>query len=251
MAQRNAAAPQPQEQTTPMSTSSLLPTAPTPRKTRLEDQNILLYGPPKIGKSSFAAQMEMPIFAATEDGLHDLEVYQVPIGDWSTFLKFCAEISQGNHPFKNIVIDTVDNLFKYCSQHMRQKLGIIHESDMEWGKGWSIVKDEFMRVITKLASLPYGLFLISHAELREIKTRTEKYDKWMPTMSKQAWEILYPFLDIILFADIEETEEGDRRVVRCRASKYWEAGCRAKAMPDSVQLDFQTFKQIYEEAVSK
>jgi len=229
----------------------LLPSAPTPRKTRLEDQNILLYGPPKIGKSSFAAQMDMPIFAATEDGLHGLEVYQVPIGDWPTFCQFCQEIATGDHPFKNVVIDTVDNLFKYCSQYMCAKLGIIHESEMEWGKGWAIVKNEFMRVITKLASLPYGLFMISHADLREIRTRTEKYDKWMPTMSKQAWEIVYPFLDIILFATLEETEEGEeQRVIHTRASKYWEAGCRFP-VPEVLPLDFQTFKKEYEEAVSK
>jgi len=227
----------------------LLPTAPTPRKTRLEDQNILLYGPPKIGKSSFAAQMDMPIFAATEDGLHGLEVYQVPIGDWPTFLQFCQEIAAGDHPFKNVVIDTVDNLFKYCSQYMCAKLGIIHESEMEWGKGWAIVKNEFMRVITKLASLPYGLFMISHAELREVRTRTEKYDKWMPTMSKQAWEIVYPFLDIILFAALEENEDGEeRRIVRTRASKYWEAGSRFP-LPEVLPLDFKTFKEAYEEAV--
>lgn len=228
--------------------SSFLPTAPTPKKVRLEDQNILLYGPPKIGKSSFAAQLDMPIFAATEDGLHGLEVYQKPIVDWLTFLQFCAEITKGEHPFKNIVIDTADNLFKYCSQHMRAKLGIMHESDMEWGKGWSIVKDEFMRVITKLASLPYGLFLISHAEIKEIKTRTEKYDKWMPTMPKQGWEVIYPFLDIILFANVEETDEGEQRVVRTRAGKYWEAGCRF-AVPEVMPLDFNQFKAQFEEAV--
>lgn len=183
--------------------------------------------------------------------MHDLEVFQKPISDWQTFLTFCAELVKGEHPFKNIVIDTIDNLFKYCSQYMRARLGIIHESDMEWGKGWAIVRDEFMRVISKLASLPYGLFMISHAELKEIKTRTEKYDKWMPTMPKQAFEVIYPFCDIILFADMEDTGEGEERIIRLRAGKYWEAGCRAKNMPEQLPLDFNTFKKTYEGAVKQ
>src|SRR5690606_38728108 len=93
---------------------ALLPTEKRKPKQRLEDFSILLYGSPKIGKSTFCSQMDHPLFLATEPGLEALEVYEVKVPDWKTFLQACAEISQGNHPFKTIVIDTVDNLWKAC-----------------------------------------------------------------------------------------------------------------------------------------
>ena len=50
-----------------------LPTAKTPPKRSLSDVSILLYGPSKIGKSTFASQAPDAIFLATEPGLNALD----------------------------------------------------------------------------------------------------------------------------------------------------------------------------------
>src|SRR5690606_5081232 len=156
---------------------ALLPTEKRKPKQRLEDFSILLYGTWKIGKSTFCSQMDHPLFLATEPGLEALEVYEVKIPDWKTFLQACAEISQGNHPFKTIVIDTVDNLWKACSEYVRDQLDIMHESDLAYGKGYAMVRDEFFRVLRKLSLLPYGLVMTSHVEMMEVKTRTATITK--------------------------------------------------------------------------
>lgn len=53
----------------------LLPTEKKQPKQKLEDYSILLYGQPKIGKSTFCSQMDMPLFLATEPGLEALSVW--------------------------------------------------------------------------------------------------------------------------------------------------------------------------------
>ncbi len=95
-----------------------LPTAKTPPKRSLSNVSILLYGPSKIGKSSFASQAPDAIFLATEPGLNALEVYQQPIGSWPDFLDACAELAKGKHPFKTVVIDTIDILYRLCADHI-------------------------------------------------------------------------------------------------------------------------------------
>ena len=223
-----------------------LPVKKTPPKQKMEEQIILIYGPPKIGKSTLASQFDNPLFLATEAGLNNLEVYQVPVPKWEEFLGYCKEIAIGKHDFKTIVIDTIDNLFKACSEYVRKKNNIQHESDLDWGKGWSLVKDEFSRALTKLSLLPYGLVMISHADFIEIKTRTAKITKAVPTLQKSAREIILGMSDIILYCESTVTDrEGEIRIMRTKPSENWEAGDRTGKLPETLSLDYQAFYNAF------
>ncbi len=131
-----------------------LPTTKTKPTTDLAKQSILLYGVPKLGKSSFASQFPEAMFFECEPGLNHLEVFKVPTYSWEAFLEACKLLAKGDHNFKTLVIDTVDNAFKMCSDYVCAKHGIEYEGDMGHGKGWALVKNEWHRVLTRLASLP-------------------------------------------------------------------------------------------------
>lgn len=107
----------------------MLPTVKTPPKRSLSDVSILLYGPSKIGKSTFASQAPDAIFLATEPGLNALEVYQQSIGNWSEFLEACAELAKGKHPFKTVVIDTIDVLYRLCADRQMSSNLLRHTSN--------------------------------------------------------------------------------------------------------------------------
>lgn len=232
---------------------TMLPTSKSKPKEKLEDYVILLYGVPKIGKSTFCSEMENPLFLATEAGLNALEVYQIPIPTWETFLTACKDIAEGKHSFKTIVIDTADQLWKACSEYIRKKNNIQHESDLDWGKGWGLVKDEFSRAVVKLSLLPYGLVLVSHADTIEIKTRTAKINKAVPTLPKTAREIVLGMADIIIYAESVVTDkEGERRIIHTKPSENWEAGDRLGRLPEVLPLSFSEFKKaFYKEDKSK
>ena len=229
----------------------LLPETKTPPVTELGKFVTVVYGPPKIGKSTLASQFDAPLFLATEPGLHSLETFQVPVTDWETFITACAEIASGKHAFKTIVIDTVDNLFRFCSAYICKKHGITHESDLEWGKGWKFVKDEFFRAMTKLAMLPYGLVIVSHADTEEIKSRTGTITRWMPTMPKQAREIILPMADFVLFATSIMNEEGEYRILHTKPSENWEAGDRTGLLPAEIELSFKAFADAFATAMKQ
>jgi hypothetical protein len=162
---------------------SILPTTKTPPKASLADLTVLAYGKTKLGKTTFCSQAEAALFLATEPGLNSLSAYQVPIQCWEDLLAACAEIAEGNHAFKTIIIDTVDNAYRFCTEYILRKFKVEHEADLAYGKGYALISNEFQRVLTKLAFLPYGLFLISHAKETEVETRTGKYTRIVPTMN--------------------------------------------------------------------
>lgn len=223
----------------------MLPTEKTPAKTALEDLTVLIYGSPKIGKSTLASKFDAPLFLATEAGLNHLEVHQLPCPDWRTFTEACAEVAKGKHKFHTIVIDTIDNAHHICVEYMRAKLGIQHESDLEWGKGWAAVKEEFSRVLTKLSLLPYGLVMVSHADIVELKSRTAVINKAVPTLQKGARDIVLGMSDVILYCESIVTEEGEKRIIRTKPSENWEAGDRTGKLPPALPLEYQAFVKAF------
>ena len=102
----------------------MLPTKKTPPKLNPADLTVLLYGKPKLGKSTMCSQAEDAIFLATEPGLNHLDVYQAPITSWQQLLDAAAEIAKGDHPFRTLVLDTVDNAYRFCHEHVCSKNGI-------------------------------------------------------------------------------------------------------------------------------
>jgi hypothetical protein len=233
----------------------MLPTAKTQAKPALADMTVLVYGQTKIGKSTFCSQADGALFLATEPGLNALEVYQVPIQSWEDLLSACAEVTEGKHPFKTVIIDTIDNAYKFCTDYIVRKCKIEHESDLGYGKGYALVNNEFQRVLTKLAFLPYGLFLVSHAKEIEIETRTGKYTRIVPTLPDKARKIVLGMVDQVLFCDLELTTADDgskniRRVIRTKPSLYYEAGDRTGRLPETIDLDFRKYLDAFNAAVA-
>jgi len=228
----------------------MLPTQKTPPKPSLHDLTVLLYGATKYGKSKWCSQADGALFLATEAGLNSLEVYQQPIGTWDELLLAAKEIAEGKHAFRTVVIDTIDNAYRMCVEHVNQKFKVEHESDLGYGKGYALINNEFHRVLNKLALLPYGLFLVSHAQEKEVETRTGKITRIIPTLPDKARKIVLGMVDVILFCDLEPTTAPDgkpayRRVIRTKPSAIYEAGDRTGRLPDVIDFDFGAFTTAF------
>ena len=235
------------------------PTERSKIKPNLLDQTILIHGTPKIGKSTLANEAGEVLFFDTEGGLGALEVYKEPVYSWingdetHAFLNMCKEFVAGDHKYTALCIDTVDALHKLCTGYLMSKSKILHPSDLDWGKGWDMVKDEFMRPLNKLAASPYGLILISHSRSVEITTRTAKITKQMPTLQNYIWTQIEAFVDIIIYYNSEVDADGyEHRYLRTKPSENWIAGDRTGKLlaADPIKIkdeggNWQQLEQIF------
>ena len=227
-----------------------LPTKPTPPTTDLSSKTTLIFGQPKIGKSDFASKFPGALFFECEPGLGELEVFKIPTYTWPDFLEACKLVAAGDHPFKTIVIDTADNAFKFCSEHICAKHNVEYEGDLPHGKGWAFVKNEWHRVLTRLASLPYGLVLISHATEKTIETRTGEHTKTQPSLPDRARNVVLGLVDMILYCDTASRKDAEgkfvtERVIRTKPHPTYEAGDRTGRLPEVLPLNFEAFRRAF------
>lgn len=227
---------------------TILPLQKSGKVTALEMQTILIYGRAKVGKSTLAAKFPSPVFLATEAGLNHLEVFKVNCNSWEKFLEACAELGTGDHKFKTIVIDTIDNLVIYCSEWVCKEHGIHHPSELGHGRGWHLITSELNRVLLKLSSLPYGLVMISHSIQEEIETKIRKYNRWTIAVSGKNKNIFLNMSDMILFIDSEVSKDGEEtRLIRTKPSMNFDAGDRSGLLPDVLPLDYKEFSKCFKE----
>lgn len=212
-----------------------LPTMKSEKNYNLEDQIILVYGRPKIGKSTFCSNLDKALFLATEPGLNHLEVFKMNINSWENFCYACAEIQEGKHDFTTIVIDTVDNMVMYCSQWVCKQYGVDYPGDLDFGKGWNAVTKELKRTLSSLSNLPYGLIMIGHSKVEEVETKTKKYNRVELNLSGKNSDVIKDMSDIILFMDSYMKNDEEMGIIRTKSSQYWLAGDRSKLLPEEIE----------------
>ena len=174
-------------------------------------QKTLLYGPPKIGKTTLASQYPNALFLDGEAGTLNLKVptfesligkdrVSNPIRTWEDVLKATSVLEGIENVEGTLVIDPVNEIFGWCREFVLRANGWDHETEGAYGKGWRAVRDEFGKWTRRLVGLPFGLIFVAHENTIEIETATEKYEKTVPRMDKACKEIIEPMVDIIMYA---------------------------------------------------
>lgn len=224
----------------PAQGSSEFPTEPVLESQDMRRLKWLVYGPPGVGKSTFFAGAGQVLFLTTDGGMQFIKSMHRPIDSWHTFKKYVKAL-QAERPkqFKAICVDVSDALMRMCIKSVCERRNIQHQSDEAYGKAYDISTSEFETELEKIIGLKqYGLFFTSHARDRERKTRFSTITKLEPTLSNQAYKILYPMMDIVAYLGFDtsgpESELGRRMYFQ--PTESMEAKDRTTRLPESLHI---------------
>ena len=221
-------------------------------KKLIEDFLIFIYGRVKIGKSEFCSHISNSLFLETEPGLKFLKVKKMKIASWKDFcdiVKILEKKLIKTLNYKCIVVDTVDNLSRFCMDFVCTKKKIEHPSDQEWGKGWEALFNEWHRWIVRLSSLSVGVIFIGHHTEKEMIYRNMKITRVVPALGNTFYRSINALVDFIFYVGNERVKKNnkwvERRFLYTRATENIEAGSRGGNLPAKIKFDFDIFKKNF------
>lgn len=92
-----------------------LPTEKVPKQFS-SPKNMVLYGAPKVGKTSALSQLENCLIIDLEDGSDYVEALKIKANSLSELAQIGKQIIDEDRPYKYVAIDTVTKLEEWCER---------------------------------------------------------------------------------------------------------------------------------------
>ena len=226
-------------------------------------QKVVLYGVEGIGKSTFASQFPNPVFIDTEGSTSNMNVQRLDNpNSWQMLIDEVNYVKQ-TKICSTLIIDTADWAETLANKHVIARNGITSIEDLVYGKGYTMVKEEFGKLLNLLSELTddgINVVVTAHAELKkkEEPDQMGAYDRYQLKLSRQCAPLLKEWSDMVLFANYETTivtdsktkskkATGGQRVMFTTHHPAWDAKNRHN-LPEKLPFDFSSIAQLFQPA---
>jgi len=173
---------------------------------------IVFIGVEKIGKSTFAAGSERPVFIPIkgEEGIDDLEVKQFPTSKTLKDVIECLySLYSTSHDYGTVVIDsasTLEPLIWAETCFRNGNVDSIEKVGKGYGKGYAEATYRWREILEALDNLrserDMASIIIGHAKVKRFDDPCgDSYDQYQIDVNEKAANILYRWADVILFAN--------------------------------------------------
>lgn len=193
------------------------------RGAKIAPPRITLYGEDKIGKSTWAASADSPLFIPTEDGVDELGPDRVPrctsYADFKNAMAFTA--SDDEHA--TVVVDNLSGLEVLIHAFVAKAGGVASIEDFGYGKGYAKAEEvwanEVLPALDACRDAGKVVIVLAHSQIRRAEDPdTEPYDQFTLDLHKNASALFRKWSDVIAFAarkvKIEETDIGFNKKAR-------------------------------------
>lgn len=246
-----------------MAQMNLLELEPQKVSTDLRTYTSMLYGPPKVGKTSFYFELfgQDAIFARTEKGSKAIPgLFGQDIASWADFIQFKSQLRRPEvrEKFKVVVIDTYDNLCIYLEKYIKSKYEVnkLNDANGGWGAGQSEFTEVMLMTLNEIESFGYTIHFISHST-----TKTEtipgpngedvEITKYIPATKKRGMEVATKMVDNLIFGYLGVTPEGkETRVLYTRDTLKFQAGTRFKQIKTGIPFSAKNYQEAVNEAIA-
>lgn len=231
-------------------------------------RRMVVFGTHGVGKSTFAAKADNPIFIQTEDGLGDIECSKFPLAkEWWQIERALDTLKDEEHDYKTVVIDSLDWLETLIWKQTCLDKSVNSIEDIGYQKGYTFCLEYWHTVFDKLDELRnekgMGVILIAHSKVEQFKhPEVEAYDRYAPRLHKHAAAAVQEWADEVFFATTEKPFvrsdgegkktrhiaspiESENRVLKTVEQPTHLAKNRlGKKLPPVIPLDYDLFREF-------
>lgn len=245
----------------------------------------VIYGSEGIGKSTLASQFPDPLFLDLESGTNQLDVKRVSevtlhnnktnkdqeskLNNWYALKQAIRDVYNEPEVCKTLVIDTADAAEIFCNDYITHKHNIESIAQLDYGKGYQYLADEFQKLLDDLTVLNrdkgINIVFISHSHLKKFEQPEEfgAYDKYELKLDKRIAAKVKEWGDFVLFLNYK-TEvvkadgkmgstykgTGGKRVIYTTHSPVWDAKNRF-GLDEELPLSYDSIKQIFQTGIDQ
>lgn len=218
---------------------------------------LYLYGAPMSGKTTFASGFPEPLILNTDGNIQYVDSPYIAIRDqvkmngriketkfaWTIFKEAVDEIIAGQHTFKTIVIDLIEDVYEACRVYMYDKLGIEHESDAGYGKGYDMIKTEFLTTMKRIINSDYNIILLSHDKTEEVKLRNgTSITSFTVNLQEKIAKKLAGMVDITARVVLDDN---NNRFLDFTYNDYVFGGNRIGLKETKIPLNVEEFRKVF------
>ena len=228
-------------------------------------RKIVIYGPPKMGKSTLASSGKDSFLIATEDRVTHIDCDKAPVvKSMQEVYDIFQALYTEKHPYKTIVIDTLDWLEPMLHAHVCQTKGFAsitddHNKETAFQKGLKYhAVEEWKKFLNACDSLredkKLNIVLVAHSDMQKVTPPdNDSYDRYAMKIDKNAVSVVEEWADVIGFYNREvmvrkedagfgkkngKAIGGDKRVIYLSSeSPAWIAGNSYGLRDCEVSLD--------------
>tara|TARA_R110002124_G_scaffold122819_4_gene281393 strand:+ start:1935 stop:2633 length:699 start_codon:yes stop_codon:yes gene_type:complete len=145
------------------------------KATRKSPKNMIIYGAPKIGKTSVLADLDDCLIIDLEDGSDMVDALKVKVSNLKELGELGKEIVKAGKPYKYIAIDTISKLEEWCEAdakviYMQTPMGKTFETknpgasvlSLANGGGYLYLRIAYKKWIDRLNTLADHIILVGH-----------------------------------------------------------------------------------------
>ena len=122
---------------------------------------LLMYGPPKIGKTTMLSRLDKCLIIDTESGSNMIEGHILNANNRKELIEILKQAREG-HEFKYIAIDTIDKVVQWAEEAVCQENSVQALADLPFGKGWGLARDKVMNTIHAFKDVCDHLIIVGH-----------------------------------------------------------------------------------------
>ena len=178
------------------------------RGTRFLPRRAMMHGVQGVGKSTWGASSDHPVFIPTEDGLGGITCDSFPLAKCTDdVFTALSELLAEQHDYRTVVIDSLDWLERMIWDDVCAEFGVksIEKADGGYGKGYSYTLPRWRKVLNALDGLReqrgMAVILLAHTKSEKFQTPEDSaYDRFAPRLHKLASALIQEWCDEVFFA---------------------------------------------------
>lgn len=202
----------------------------------------LVYGESGVGKTVFSSTWPDPVFLDIDKGMASVnrEVHRIQIDSWDELVDATDFLANESHPFKTVVLDSLNELQYLSMKNVVQSFPSIRRSYeslpsiSDYGK----MLDDFDKIVRFIKSIDANIVMIAQVAAREFET-----DPVQPQfIGKSTARNLSRMMDVIGYLDKRDSSEGAKTRLMIFDAVNYVTKDRSGKLPQ--QVENPTYDQL-------